>query len=338
MSSAIEKKDAPGALVEIESARAIQEVQGAIVIARKFPRDVEDARKRILAECKRPALAEAAIYAYPRGGQTVTGPSIRLAEAIAQHWGNFQFGVRELSRNADESTAQAYAWDVERNSRAEKTFQVPHIRYSQAKGNFRLTDPRDIYELIANNGARRVRACILSLVPGDVVEAAMAECEKTQEAHEEAKPDQVKKMLEGFGKFGVTRDDIERYLKRKAEEASRADIIALKRIHTAISDGMAKPEDYFPKPKAASGAAAAREAVGAQAGGRLARMFGGGKKPEPPAATAPAAGAPTAEDEAGMDAAHERAEQQQQQRGGNLNVETGEREGGDESQGSISFE
>jgi hypothetical protein len=41
---------------------------------------------------------------------------------------------------------------LETNTRREVTFQVPHIRYTK-KGGYRLEDPRDIYEMVANQGA-----------------------------------------------------------------------------------------------------------------------------------------------------------------------------------------
>jgi hypothetical protein len=289
--SDLEKREGGNtALVEIESARVVQEVQGAIVIARKFPRDQKEARERILQECRRPALADAAIYAYPRGGQTVSGPSIRMAEAIGQNWGNFQFGVRELSQGNGMSTAQAYAWDVERNVRAEKTFQVPHTRYVKEKGNVRLTDPRDIYEIVANQGARRVRACILSLIPGDLVDAALAECEKTQNDHGDVTADKIKEMVVAFSAVGVNRQVLEAYLKHRAEESTRAEVKALSRILLSIRDGISKPEEFFASLRAAPGKvesvkdAAARKAAEAGGKGPLARMFGG--KPAPAAANA----------------------------------------------------
>ena len=80
-----------------DSARAVAEVQAALVIARMNPRDQRQSMDRILNACCRPKLAETAIYAYSRGGSDIQGPSIRLAEAIAQQWGNIQFGIRELS-------------------------------------------------------------------------------------------------------------------------------------------------------------------------------------------------------------------------------------------------
>ena len=136
---------------------------------------------RIMRACERPFLAEQAMYAYPKGGKLVTGASIRLAEVLAQNWGNVDCGVREISQDGGSSIAEAYAVDLETNVRISKTFHVPHTRDTK-QGKKRLTDSREIYELVANQGARRLRACILGIVPEDVVDAAVERCGKTLES------------------------------------------------------------------------------------------------------------------------------------------------------------
>ena len=85
-----------GVLAQASSSREMEEVKGQIFMAKQFPRNVFQAEQRVLDTCKRPALAQVAMYQYPRGGQRVTGPSIRLAEAIAQNWGNLSYGIQEL--------------------------------------------------------------------------------------------------------------------------------------------------------------------------------------------------------------------------------------------------
>ena len=70
---------------EMMMSRQAQEVQGAIVMAKKFPRDEVESFNRIVRACQRKGLAENAMYEYPRGGAKVVGPSIRLAEAMAQN-------------------------------------------------------------------------------------------------------------------------------------------------------------------------------------------------------------------------------------------------------------
>lgn len=139
------------AIADSASAREMSEVQGMILLAKKYPRDEKVAMDKILNACCRETLAECSTYQYARGGTDVTGPSIRLAEAIAQNWGNLQFGVRELEQRKGESTVEAFAWDVETNTRQSKVFQVSHIRATKA-GSKLLTDPRDIYEMVANQG------------------------------------------------------------------------------------------------------------------------------------------------------------------------------------------
>src|SRR5574340_1669066 len=179
--SPIVSRPSNNAIADATTQREVAEVQGAIVLAKKFPRNQIEAMDRILNACQRPSLAEGALYSYARGGTDITGPSIRLAEVAAQNWGNLQFGIRELEQRNGESTVEAYAWDMETNVRQAKVFQVAHKRHTK-KGSYQLEDPRDIYEMVANQGARRLRACILAVIPGDVTEAAVAQCEATMKS------------------------------------------------------------------------------------------------------------------------------------------------------------
>lgn len=226
-------------------ARQAQEVQVAMLAAKKFPRDELLAIDRIKKSCQRMSLAEVAIYSYPRGGQNVTGPSIRLAESIAQNWGNMDFGVLELERRENSSEMMAYAWDLETNTRSTKTFTVRHKRDTR-QGSKDLTDERDIYEMTANQGSRRVRSCILAVVPGDVVELAITESRRTL-AEGDTRPvtEILKEMLKAFKDIDVSQEMIEKYMNKKAADLLKEDLIDLRGIYKAIKDGNSKKEDYF---------------------------------------------------------------------------------------------
>lgn len=232
------------AVARTDQQRAIAEVQAALAIARMNPRDPVAAMDRILNACSRPSLAEAAVYQYSRGGSDISGPSIRLAEAIAQQWGNMSFGIRELEQRGGESTVQAFAWDIETNTRREVTFQVPHVRHTK-RGVTKLEDPRDVYELVANQGARRLRACILAVIPGDVTEAAVDQCELTMKAKADTSPDAVRKMLEAFSAFGVTREQIEARIQRRIDAITAAQLVGLKKVYASLRDGMSTAADWF---------------------------------------------------------------------------------------------
>lgn len=234
---------------DMMSTRQMQEVQGQIVMAKKFPRDYVASCNRIMQACQRKGLAEKAMYEYPRGGTKVVGPSIRLAEALAQNWGNMSFGIVELEQKNGESQVMAYAWDLETNTRQEKIFSVPHIR-STKNGNVPLTDPRDIYEMVANQGARRLRSCILGIIPGDVVEDAMEQCNQTMiEGEKKQVIDLVKDMAAIFEKeFSVPLEAIEKYIGCKSTAFSMNDLVRLKRVYTSLKDGMTKREEVFELP------------------------------------------------------------------------------------------
>ena len=225
--------------------REMSETLASVQMAKAFPRDVMAARDRILNSCTRPKMAETACYSYVRGGTEVNGASIRLAEMLAQNWGNMQFGIRELEQRNGESTCEAFAWDMETNTRQTKVFQVSHIRHTK-KGDYKLTDPRDIYEMVANNGARRLRACILGVIPSDIVEEAVNACDETLKAAFEVTPERVKAMVERFSKLEVTKSQIEARIQCHVESIRPAQLVSLGKIYNSIKDGMSKAEDWFP--------------------------------------------------------------------------------------------
>ena len=255
------------ALVAVEQSRAIAETQAAMTIAKKFPRDPIAAMDRILNACTRATLAEQALYTYARGGTEITGPSIRAAEMLAQNWGNIQFGIRELEQRAGASTVETFAWDIETNTRQTKTFQVEHKRFTK-KGSYALEDPRDIYEITANQGARRLRACILGVIPGDVVEAAVKQCETTLKTKAEVTPDRLKSLVEKFSEFQITQPQIETRIQRHLEAMTPGQMVSLGKIYNSLKDGMSAPGDWFdiapilePGEKPKTGADALKAAV-----------------------------------------------------------------------------
>ena len=224
--------------------REAQEVQAMMVISKQFPRDVVRAIDNVLNACMRPKLAETALYSYARGGTNITGPSIRLAEAIAQNWGNIDYGIKELENKSGESQVMAYAWDMETNTRVQKIFSVTHKRYTR-KGSYDLEDPRDIYEMVANQGARRLRACILRVIPGDVVEGAVKQCEETLRINFKVTPDVLKQWIEAFKTKGVSKEQLEKLIQRRMDAAEPAHMLKLQNIWNSLKDGMSTVSDWF---------------------------------------------------------------------------------------------
>jgi len=235
------------AVSQSDQQRQIAEVQASMMIAKMNPRNEMKSLEKIKNACMRVSLAESALYAYARGGANITGASIRLAEAIAQLWGNIQFGMREISQQKGESVVQTYAWDVENNTRREITFTVKHKRYTK-RGVKELIDPRDIYEMVANQGARRMRACILAIIPSDIVDEAIKQCEQTLTTKVDITPESIQNMIKAFkDNFGVTKSQIEKKIQRSITSIEPTQFLSLKKIYKSLKDDMSSVEDWFDK-------------------------------------------------------------------------------------------
>lgn len=231
--------------VTIESSRAIAEAQGKLIIAKNFPRNEYEAYAKAIEACKRKSLAEKAIYSYPRGKETITGPSIRLAEELARCWGNIDFGIKELSQKEGESEMQAYCWDMETNTMSSQIFVVAHVRDTKY-GAKKLTEQRDIYENNANMAGRRLRARILAVLPPDLVEKAVLECRKTLSGNNDTPiSDRIKGMVIAFEKFGIKVDTIEKRLGRKIDSMTNEDITEYVGIYNSLKDGNTSVSEWF---------------------------------------------------------------------------------------------
>lgn len=235
---------APAAAVEIQSSRAIQEVRAAYMMAQQFPRDENRAFSNVMLACRRRRLAECAEYEFPRGGERVVGPTVRLAEMLAQYWGHISTGFLEVEQRKGWSTVMAYAVDLQTGSRVEKSFQVEHARHTKS-GKKALTDPRDIYEMIANQAMRRVRSCILSILPGDLVEAAVEACRTTVKDNKTPFADRLRAMLGAFEKLEVSVSMLEEFFGMSASAFGENQLSRARRMYQSIADGMSTKEEMF---------------------------------------------------------------------------------------------
>ena len=231
--------------VMVES-QAMATVQAMVLMAKKFPRDEAGAMNKILDDCTRVSLAQEAIYQFPRGGQQVTGPSIRLAEVLAKNWGNIEYGIIELTSDGGRSQVMAYCWDLETNVRQQRVFVTEHVRDKRGGGKTLLTTQRDIYEHTANQGARRVRACILGIIPRDVIEAAVDQIYLTLNNSMDAPDEEIVKLITAFSEnFQVPKNVLQKRLGKNLKAATAADVLRFRQIYRSLMDEMSVPADWF---------------------------------------------------------------------------------------------
>lgn len=228
----------------VEQARAIAEVQAAIVVAQQNPRDLARAEAEMREACGRTALANRAFYSVPNRGR---GPSVHLARELARVWGNIDYGVRELRRDDEHgvSEVQAFAWDQQTNVRSTRTFQVPHQRM---KGGRReaLVDLGDVYLNNQNVGARAVRECIFSTLPTWFVEAAQEVCHHTIEKGDGTPlRERVANMVAAFRGLGVVEAQLEARTRKARGAWDAGDVANLIVVWQSITRGETSIEDEF---------------------------------------------------------------------------------------------
>jgi hypothetical protein len=197
--------------------------------------------------CRQKALADRAFFRYSRGGGPVTGPSIHLARELGRCWGNIQWGINEMRRDDEfgQSEMQAWAWDVQTNSRSSNTFIVPHRRDTK-DGSKALTDQRDIYENNANNAARRLRETIFAVLPTWFVEEAKDICNQTlTDGGGKPLAKRIEEALNGFGLMSVTEAQLEEKLGDQVAKWTERDVAQLGVIYKSIQRGESRKDEEF---------------------------------------------------------------------------------------------
>lgn len=241
----------------VEQSRAVAEVQAAVIVARQFPRNEETATRKMRQAFRQQSLAARSFFRFNRGDGNVTGETIQFAKELARCWGNIHHGLNELRRDdeAGESEMQAWAWDLESNERASTTFVVPHVRFTKSSGRKPLEDPRDVYENNTNNGARRLREMIFTVLPDWYREEAKEVANRTLQDGPGDKPlaQRIADAVTAFENLGVTVDQLEENRGRPTERWLNLDVAQLQIVYGSISRGEVSLEEEFPQQRVTAG-------------------------------------------------------------------------------------
>lgn len=231
---------------ESAAAAATSEVQAAVLVAKRFPRDEDTALQRIERACKRRTLADRAMYSYPRGGSQVTGPSIDLLRVLAGYWGNINYGFQVLGETPDGALIRAFAWDMESNTKSERDHFVER-KVLRAGNKWATPDLRDWREWLGNIGSRMERRALQNVIPRDVLESAEEWCAATRLREIDADPDAARrKVLSAFNELNVPAAEIERFLGCPVKQADPRQLDMLRGVYKAIRDGEKRWVEYCP--------------------------------------------------------------------------------------------
>ena len=237
-----------GQATAVEQSRAIAQVQAAVVMARQFPRSEQHAIAQMRDACGRIELARRAFFSFSRAGQTVSGATVYLARELARIWGNIDYGLNELKRDDEhgQSELQAYAWDLETNSRSTRTFVVQHGRDTKT-GRKKLTELRDIAENNNNFGARNVREMIFAVLPQWFTDMAEQVCRETMNnGGGEPLPVRADKAIAAFSRARINREQLEDKVGAPVDEWTHADVTDLEILYGSLARKEVTRDEAFP--------------------------------------------------------------------------------------------
>lgn len=230
------------AVVAVEQARAVAQVAAQVQVAQRFPRDLDRVREELAAACDDYDLAAVAFWSLPNRGQ---GLSVHLARELAVIWGNVDYGVHELRRDdaAHMSEVQAFCWDMQRNSKATRTFQVPHAitvtdKKTRVQSRQAIIDLQDVYRNNQNAGARAMRECVFATLPRWLVTSAERRLRETKRRGPGVPlEERVATMIKGAERFRVTRAQLEQRVGRKVAAWTHEDVSDLEVVAASIVRG-----------------------------------------------------------------------------------------------------
>jgi hypothetical protein len=189
-----------------------------------------------------PAIAESCIYAIPRDGKVLAGPSVRLAEIVASAYGNLHIASRIVDTDETHITAQGVAWDLEKNLRV----SVEVRRKITGKNGRRFSD-----DMITVTGAAAasiaLRNAIFRVVPRAYVDTVYAKARQVAAGDAKSLDARRRELVERLAKMGVPHDRIlPRVGKPSLEDVGLDEVEMLIGLGTAIKEGSISIDEAFP--------------------------------------------------------------------------------------------
>lgn len=241
------------------------EIDQQISTARAYPRSLKRAVNAIMTLATLDAeTAQSCIYALPRGGKPITGPSARFAEIVFSQWGNCRVASRTINVDKTDKFVEAEGLyhDLETNA-ARRAVVRRSIRDKQGRV---FSD--DMITVTGNAAASIAsRNAILAGVPRAVWGQAFERCQHVLKGDVKTLTETIVDTMKAFAAFGVTPEQVCAAIALEGTADIKLDHIPLLRgMYGTLKNGEATVEEMFPqavaaKPVATKTAASATEAA-----------------------------------------------------------------------------
>jgi hypothetical protein len=218
------------------------EIDMQIATAHRYPRSIKKfGDETFQMVTLNEGIAGSCVYALPRDGKTIEGPSARFAEIIASAWGNCRAGARVVSDQGDFVTAQGVFHDLERNVAI--TYEVQR-RVTDKNG--RRYKP-DMIGVTANAACSiALRNAILKGVPKAFWDDMYNAARKTVMGDVKTLANRRADAIKSFQAYGISAAQILAKLEiTGVEDITLEHLLTLRGLLTAIREGDTTPEQAF---------------------------------------------------------------------------------------------
>jgi hypothetical protein len=235
----LEVQKVDSALAELVT-RTEYDVQ--ISTARRYPRSIKAFVNQAIGMATfDEEIANECIYAVPRDGKTIEGPSARFAEIIMHAWGHTRAGARVVNEDERFITAQGVCHDLQSNMLV--AFEVPR-RITRNNGSKFNDDMIGVTGNAASSIA--LRNAVLKTIPkafwSKIYSAARAVVSGDSRSLANGRSD----ALAYLQKFGITKKMILNKLEVAGVEDITLDhLVTLRGIATALKEGDVTIEQIF---------------------------------------------------------------------------------------------
>lgn len=238
-----------GALIEINDASMAigltrAEIDQQVATARAYPRSLKAVQARILSMATLDEeSAEEAVYALPRGGKPIQGPSIRFAEILKQSYGNCRAAARVVSVDRREMYVEAEGvfHDLETN-----TATMARVRRRISNKNGKLLTEDMI--IVTGNAACSIalRNAIMGGVPKPLWRKAYEQVLATIAGDVTTLSETREKAVRHFANYGVKPEEVFVALGVGGWEDITVDhVVVLRGMASAIKNGESTVEEMF---------------------------------------------------------------------------------------------
>ncbi|MBI1182616.1 MAG: hypothetical protein GC201_18915 [Alphaproteobacteria bacterium] len=220
------------------------EIDQLVTTARAYPRSLRRVQAAILSMATLDQeSAEECMYALPRGGKPIKGPSIRFAEILKQSYGNCHSAARVVHVDRGEKYVEAEGVFVDFETNARSTARVRR-RISDRNGKVFNDD----MIIVTGNAACSIamRNAILAGVPKPLWRKAYETVQATITGDVTTLAVNREKAIKALAAYGVKPEQIFRALGREGlEDISVDDIATLRGMYAALKNGEATVEEMF---------------------------------------------------------------------------------------------